>query len=684
MNAYKSILNYDRDFVKLSPDQKINVNNDNTRRYFDTVLAKKTLEKIGSDKGRLNKLKELHRNVIKAYKQGVLKREFSDWESACKKQYQGTDGRLHQLETQIDRSREAISNLEISDDADEFFYSLYCGRYLNYLIDETDTYKKNYPENIIKSKSDPYYHKRGRLDGDFQIVDSRNTGILRNHDVCSQDLLLKNVPEKRDGIDPGLYSRCPDRLNLADPGGMVDNDPDSWLSNNFNSGNTPYVNGMSGSMLIEIRALICLKEYLKGIKDNPQADFLNDPSMIEVMNDYFTVMGCMYTYIDGGHSLFEIQSSFKQPWVASAFINQFEDKRWGKVGQELYHDKEVFKNALHATQQFDQTLRNKYNVMHEVESFKSFSTHEMALKQTKAARALLYYPNHIVLEQLTKAASNLAAVFERLSPDNKDKLVSHLNGESRLVPGERPEKIIERLRAVGSEGPENALNIAVAIALMGDIGGYFTTPHNASISLMSELKNGINDLGLSIPDDNKIQSLKTKGGSQSVGPTKKNERELAQAVNYSVSGIHNTGDEADNLLNINKDIRLPKQKWARFNLNSERLKNISEPLVGHMSASPFEILQSWDMLVGEKSEKQCNQSVDDVDAVARAAATSAFLIGLGFHSAVEVSEGIFKYLGKDFRSESIIGQGGIDMADLIGDGNATSMISDLCNLYQKK
>jgi hypothetical protein len=66
---------------------------------------------------------------------------------------------------------------------------------------------------------------------------------------------------------------------------------------------------------------------------------------------------------------------------------------------------------------------------------------------------------------------------------------------------------------------------------------------------------------------------------------------------------------------------------------------------------------------------------------ARAAGAAAFLIGNGYHSAVEVTEGILSYTGQRMRSPEILENGKKDAADLFGHGAATSLIGELLDAH---
>jgi hypothetical protein len=360
----RNILNLDVGYQKLSVDEKFSVNNDNQRRLFDTVFGREMISRIAECEHSRKQIRNLSDKILLVYKVNIVSGVYVDWQAACAGTYCGKDSRFQQLMSQNQRVKEAVEVLEISADAKNLLVDIYQRRYLNYLVDETDLYKSDHPVGILKSKTDPFYFKRGRLDGDFACRDSLNMGILRSIDKAPGDLRFAAIVEKKEGIPDEIFTRCPDRLNMADPSGVVDRDADSWLTYNFLSGNTPYVNGLSGSMLIEIRGMLYLKEKLAGA--DSEADFLSTAEMVNVLDDYFRLVTGLYVYVDGGHSLFEIQSSFKQKWVKGAFISTFEGAEWGEIGQDLYSNLRDFERAYRATKQFDKVLQNRESIHSEL------------------------------------------------------------------------------------------------------------------------------------------------------------------------------------------------------------------------------------------------------------------------------------------------------------------------------
>ena len=689
----RRVLGCDPSFTPLSTQQKHDVNNDPCRRFFDTVFARHLLVHTFQQHGEV--LRRYSDSLLAFYREDLLADAYADWTSACRGQYTGRDGRLQQLSIQSGRAREAVAALPLEQAQKDVCLDLYLRRYLTYLVDETQAYREDHPKGIIKSKSNPLYFKRGRLDGDFAIRDSLNMGILRNVDPCPADLRFAGHPRRMPGIAEGLYTRCPDRLHMAGPEAPVDSDPDSWLSYNFLSGVTPFVNGLSGSMLVEIGGLVYARTRMNGVGG------LAATAPPEVVEAYFRALAGMYVYIDGGHSLFEIQSSFRQTWVAPSLVKAFEDVRWGTMGQDLFADVPAFSSAWRETQRHAAVLQQQRMVNDELTQRTAHDARRLplALRQSHAARGLLHSPGPALGKELGAAAGRLHEVLQQMNENVRAEISSHLTAEQRLLAGQDAVAVCEAVGRVADSSDDasrcTATDRAVVLALMGDIGGLLTTPSNGSLALHEGLRRALHAAGLEVPDSERIATLRSVGGSAAVGPRKRAERTLirhaAGTPRMPRAGVQNTGQRADEALGIPMPQRIAANSWARFRLSAERTDAMREPMVGHMSASPAEILQVWDMLRGEPAQQQFVAGVaGDMETApltrttareARAAGCAAFLLGLGYHSAVEVLEGVLLHGGQSLRGPGLI-EGDQDAGHLFGQGAATDIIVGLIDNHR--
>jgi len=337
------------------------------------------------------------------------------------------------------------------------------------------------------------------------------------------------------------------------------------------------------------------------------------------------------------------------------------------------------------------------------------ATKKLAMKQTIDGRRVLYSPCDVLIKELGTAASILHRVVSNLSPDSQTIIAARLLGEEGLLEGRTIADLLATLQrastknTVSSAQTASATDRAAVIALMGDIGVFYSRPADVKMELLTEFNSLLIAAGLHVPEEPEMEIMRETGGSRTVGPDKKSERKVVTfdaGVDIPFrTGIHNMGLEADKILGITEHNRIPEIRWPVFDISTARIQQTTEPFAGHMSGSPAEILQTWDMLCGVKGEdqyvgaltrnsvRQAGEefrhplsdltSVEQAQRYARAAGASAFLVGLGYHSTVEVLEGILVYLGQSMRAEGTLSQSQRDAAHVFGHGAATDLITEL-------
>lgn len=340
------------------------------------------------------------------------------------------------------------------------------------------------------------------------------------------------------------------------------------------------------------------------------------------------------------------------------------------------------------------------------------ATQALALQQTMDARAALYHPGPALRQEIGLAAGTLKTLIGKLDEPLQAALGGRILGSEGLLPNEKPAALLATLERVAGgthsePGSASAKDRAVVIALMGDIGAlYADTGATTGVegrsmeqaaSLRTQLGAEMKKMGLVPTDDAIVKRVQDVGGSGAVGPTKKQERTRPENDRPPRTGIHNLGHQADEQLGIPADQRLPRSRWDVAHIRSDRVLDTTEPLVGHMSGSPAEILQVWDMLRGVKGPQQYVgvldahqkllaqgsapampmaglRSQEQEERLARVAGADAFLVGLGYHSAVEVMEGTLAYTGQDVREAVGARQ---DATHLFGHGAASSLVGEL-------
>ena len=321
-------------------------------------------------------------------------------------------------------------------------------------------------------------------------------------------------------------------------------------------------------------------------------------------------------------------------------------------------------------------------------------TRQLALVQTISARQALYQPSDILKSELSQAAGKLHQTYGALEGVDQQALGARLFGSEGLITGQTPNDLLQILKRV-DECPDYASghDRAVVIAMMGDIGALFAATgattgtdrnEDASARLRESLRGALAVAGLIPPTEESSGRVQQEGGSNAVGPDKKTERSRPSAEHIDRTGIHNLGEEADEALGVPFEDRISTSRWDVAYIDFDRVADAVEPLVGHMSGSPAEILQTWDMLRGNQLEYQFLTSYQQEQQLARAAGASAFLVGLGYHSAVEVLEGTLRYTGQSIRHDGILGAGQNDAGHLFGHGAATDLMSEFFQAHTRR
>ena len=326
-------------------------------------------------------------------------------------------------------------------------------------------------------------------------------------------------------------------------------------------------------------------------------------------------------------------------------------------------------------------------------------TRHLALEQTIYARNLLYYPNEDLTNLLQEAAKALFRFTQNLDQNLVKVLGARLLSKGGLLSNKKETDLIISLERL-AYFKTNTYDSLVLIALLGDIGALFSdadetsgikdgTPAQTEVlriefeSFCRHLNDGTDYFTHEI-----ISRIKTKRGSYAVGPEKKKERNRLGEERRS--GIFNYGEMADDILGIDKEIRMPKTTWSVTAIEVDRL-NVLEPWAGHMSGSPSEILHVWDALTREDpllsyvdyNSYETTKLLTSPMRTAKAAGASAFLVALGYHSAMECVEGTYAYLGQDFRLAGMISPGR-DAGYFLQSGAATSLMSGLFREVTRK
>ena len=321
-------------------------------------------------------------------------------------------------------------------------------------------------------------------------------------------------------------------------------------------------------------------------------------------------------------------------------------------------------------------------------------TRQLALVQTISARHVLYQPGETLKNELSQAAGKLHQTYASLDDVDQQALGVHLLGSGGLITGQTPNDLLRIINRV-DECPDYASGCdrAVVIGLMGDIGQLLAstwTPFGTDGTdekterLCESVRGSLREAGLIPPTEESSRCVQQEGGSIGVGPDKKAERSRPSGEPVELIGVHNLGEEADEALDVPIGDRIPITRWQVPYIDLVRVTDTVEPLVAHMSGSPAEILQTWDMLRGSPLEYQYLTPHQEEQQLARAAGASAFLVGMGYHSAVEVLESTLRYMGQSIRHDGILAAGQRDAGYLFGQGAATDLMSEFFQAHTRQ
>jgi hypothetical protein len=321
-------------------------------------------------------------------------------------------------------------------------------------------------------------------------------------------------------------------------------------------------------------------------------------------------------------------------------------------------------------------------------------THILALKQTINARNLMYFPNENLVNFLKEAAGKLFMFVNSLDTHLIRALGARILNREGILFGQTEKDFTDSLKRVaGFLSNPTANDRIVCIALMGDIGTMYLTagatteiigrtPEQAQMlkNQFKEFTKKINN-GVDYFTENVINKIRLSRGSSAVGPNKSKER--TRINDESRTGIFNYGNRADEILDIEASHRIVKTNWAVALIDDIRL-NAEEPWTAHMSGSPTEILYAWDSLTSENPlESFINENSIDTrnhlnneKRAAKAAGASAFLIAMGYHSALECIEASMAYLGQNLRISGFI-KSTEDAGNLLHNDASTKIMSEL-------
>lgn len=351
-----------------SENDILNSYNDPVKRFFETYLTKQLLCELISNKNISNSLKRyinaIHQFLVQDYKDSGDTNYLNKIIGFKKNKIAINSNSMYY---QYRKDFEGLINSGHFGNAQNrmLLLDLFDQHYLTHRIEKHSTYKKKFPNGILNiyGNNTKFFipENRGRVYGlGFNIMPtSYHLGIIRLMDPSCSDL-TKNVTHAN-------IARCPDRLYISNIK-TERNNKDNWLQHAFNNpNNSCFVNGLSGSMLLEVRNVLYFNRTLKKENHTPY-------SWEQVKYFLMNILG-LFVYFEGGHTISEVLSLLDLKEVRDELSTEFPESGIDETKpSKLIMSDSLFKRAFaKATQEtiiFQETLENKYAVLKDIRKHK--------------------------------------------------------------------------------------------------------------------------------------------------------------------------------------------------------------------------------------------------------------------------------------------------------------------------
>ncbi|MBD1566211.1 hypothetical protein P4S52_06225 [Vibrio sp. SA48] len=361
------ITNSDNELGQLDKNAKFRQINDPVRRVFESYYAKFAIEDMFSDKNglmadRLHQYSQEQADYIKTLLPKAVLEVFDqafdgNYDNIIKGGKEVFVG-ARQLAGFNQRVDKMISELDVPQERRSQIKEIYQNRYLDYTLKNdpnvSSLLAQGHWDEMFDSVKAPgkgrieLSVKEGNL---FRVQDSHAMGILRSHDASPSDLRAQYDIEYQQDYDgllgAGENTRCPDRLEIQDPEHKDAQKEDSFMNALFRSGTGTYVNGPSGSIMIQHGAARACKEVHKHRSAND-------------ISRYIELQGLMFILFDGGHSMDEIRYPLNTDTARQRMNKDFDNKPgFDAIGKDFFTNQSILKKAKEATVVFSEALVNK-------------------------------------------------------------------------------------------------------------------------------------------------------------------------------------------------------------------------------------------------------------------------------------------------------------------------------------
>ena len=278
------------------------INDDPTRRYFETHLAYHSLFN-GLEQISYDKLQQHHSQLEKSLPEKirkkiehVLKGEFVDGDNNLFKEYADYISKITKKELFPEPKKE--SREKLSEESREKLLLLVKSSFLGII----NAQNNKMPINIYGTGLYSERNKGKVLVNDQQSTRNQNFGLLKGH----MPVALNDIARSPHEIP---------YLKPSDQSSYVENA--LWVRDNFSKMVHPFSNSISGTMLCQLRSHAFLRNKGKGVFTESA----------EEMADYSKLMVAAMLFNSGGHTLHEFTAPFTLADVRAEFrdIAKFSD-----------------------------------------------------------------------------------------------------------------------------------------------------------------------------------------------------------------------------------------------------------------------------------------------------------------------------------------------------------------------
>ncbi|EGQ9189653.1 hypothetical protein O1C43_003593 [Vibrio cholerae] len=358
------IANSDNELGQLDKDAKLRMINDPARRAFESYYAKFAIEDTFSNNNGLmaDRLQQHSRDQASYIKTLLPKDVLEVFEQAFRGNYDNIikNGKevfvgARQLAGFAQRVDKMISELDVPKERWAQIKEIYQNRYLDYTLKNDPIVSKRLAEDHWDGMFDSVKAPgKGRIElsvkeGNlFRVQDSHAMGILRSHDASPSDLRAQYDIEYKQDYDgllgAGENTRCPDRLEIQDPEHKDAQQADSFMSALFRSGTGTYVNGPSGSIMIQHGAARACKD-------------IHQQRSAEDIGRFIELQGLMFILFDGGHSMDEIRYPLNTEAAQLRMKKDFGNRQgFESIGKRFFTNPGILEKSAKATATFSNAL----------------------------------------------------------------------------------------------------------------------------------------------------------------------------------------------------------------------------------------------------------------------------------------------------------------------------------------